>query len=140
MNCQTSQEQVSQLLDNELPQESLQPLFQHLGECEECRNIFVQTKIIHDGVKNVGHVSAPKEIDEKFAVLGMERQQSILSRKFTISVSSAFLSGVLLFMISIMAFVLFDKSIDNNRLTITTEKAYNQYLQHGFEQHFLQQN
>jgi predicted anti-sigma-YlaC factor YlaD len=92
MNCQTTKEQISQLLDNELRAEELQPMFQHLSECEECRTFFLHTKEIHDGAKAIAYVDAPEVIDLKFAVLGMEQQQSFLSRKFTVSVSSAITS------------------------------------------------
>ncbi|MDP1675299.1 MAG: zf-HC2 domain-containing protein [Bacteroidota bacterium] len=92
MNCQTTKEQISQLLDNELRAEELQPMFQHLSECEECRKFFLQTKDIHDSAKTLEYITAPKVIDQKFAVLGMEQQQSFLSRKFTISVPSAIYS------------------------------------------------
>ncbi len=92
MNCQTTKEQISQLLDNELHSEELQPMFQHLSECEECRTFFLHTKEIHDSTKSLEYVAAPKAIDQKFAVLGMGQQQSFLSRKFTISVSSVITS------------------------------------------------
>ena len=92
MNCQTTKEQISQLLDNELRAEELQPMFQHLSECEECRTFFLHTKDIHGSTKSLAYVAAPEVIDQKFAVLGIKQQQSILSRKFTISVSSAIYS------------------------------------------------
>jgi len=89
MNCQTTKEQISQFLDNELHDEELQPMFHHLGECEECRKFFLQAKEICDSAKTLEYLTAPNEIDQKFAVLGMEqKQKSILSRQFTISVSS----------------------------------------------------
>ena len=92
MNCQTTQEQISQLLDNELHAEELQPMFHHLSECEECRAFFLHTKEIHDITKSLKYIAVPEVIDQKFAVLGMEQQQSFLSRKFTISVSSTIYS------------------------------------------------
>ncbi len=93
MNCQTTKEQISQFLDTELRSVELQSMFLHLSECEECRTFFIQTKEIHDGVKSIEYIAAPEIIDQKFAVLGMEQtQQSILSRRFTISVPSALYS------------------------------------------------
>ncbi|MBI2428913.1 MAG: hypothetical protein HYV29_08985 [Ignavibacteriales bacterium] len=93
MDCLTSKVQISQFLDNELPQELLQPLFYHLGECEECRNFFVRTKVVHEGAKNVEYAAVPKELDEKFAVLEMgEKNVSLMNRKFTISVPTAIYS------------------------------------------------
>jgi len=103
MNCRTSKEQISQFLDNELPKELLQPLFQHLGGCEECRNFFVQTKAVYDVVKKLEYADVPKEVDEKFSVLGMGgKKSSLMNRKFTVSVSTALYSigafiGLLLF-------------------------------------------
>ena len=100
MDCQTSKEHISQLLDNELSPELLPPLFQHLGNCEECRNYFVQTKSVHDAVKKLEYVAVPSEMDDKFAVLEMgEKKVSWINRKFTISVSSMFYSiGVAIIM------------------------------------------
>ncbi len=105
MSCQTTQERISQLLDNELLSEELQPMFQHLSECEECRTFFLHTKEIHDSAKSLEYVAAPKSIDQKFAVLGMEQQQSFLSRKFTISVPSALYSVGAAIVMSVFIYV-----------------------------------
>lgn len=93
MNCQNTKEQISQLLDNELSAGELQSMFRHLSECEECRTFFLRAKEIHDSIQSLEYSTAPNEIDQKFAVLGMEEQShSIFSRKFTISVPSALYS------------------------------------------------
>lgn len=103
MEHNTAQEYISQFLDNELSSELLQPLFQHLGECEECRKFFVQSKSVQDQVKKVDYVSVPDMIDKKFEVLGMgEKNQRLLSQKFVVSFPSAMLSGILMMMISIL--------------------------------------
>ena len=107
MDCQTSKEHISQFLDDELSRELLPSLFQHLGDCEECRNFFVQTKLVHDTVKKMKYAAVPEDLDEKFAVLGMEeKKEPLMARKFTLSLPSAILSGFLVFIISII-FILF---------------------------------
>lgn len=111
MNCQTSKESISQFIDGELPHESLQPLFQHLGDCEECRNFFVQAKSVHDEIKKLKYVAAPNELDEKFGVLGMEREMHpLLSRRFTVSFPSAILSGFIICLMSLVFFVFMSKT------------------------------
>lgn len=112
MNCQSSNEQISLLLDNELPKEFLQPLFRHLGECEECGEFFRQTKRIHDNVKNLGYAEVPESIGRKFEILGITEIQHppLMARRFTISVSSAILSGVIICMMSLVFFAFISKS------------------------------
>lgn len=106
MNCQNYQEQISQLLDNELPAGELQPMFRHLSECEECRKFFMQTKTIHDSVRGMEYVVTPNEIDQKFAVLAMgQKQQSLLSRQFTISVPSVIYSIGAVIVLSVFIYV-----------------------------------
>ncbi|MEW6062694.1 MAG: zf-HC2 domain-containing protein [Bacteroidota bacterium] len=102
MNCQTSKKQISQLLDNELSNELLQPLFHHLSGCEGCRSFFVQAQTIHDSARKIVYIQAPEVLDQKFAVLGMESQPKV--KRITLSTSSAILSG---FVICLMSLVLF---------------------------------
>ena len=101
MNCKTSKEYVSQLLDNELADEFLQPLFQHLGECEECRAFYAQTTEIQHGFQGLPESEPSIYVDKKFDVLGIE-DRSFMHRRFTISVPSALLSAILMFMISLL--------------------------------------
>lgn len=115
MNCITNKERISQFMDDELQTEELQPMFQHLGECEECRKFFVQTKTIRDGIKNFEQVEVPESINKKFDVLAMEeKKQPLMHRKFTVSVPSALLSGIVVLMISIL-FVSFINTIQFDR-------------------------
>ena len=103
MEHNTAQEQISQFLDDELPKEELQPMFMHLGECDECRGFFVRSNSIRDTAKQMRYMPFPDQIDQKFSVLGMNNTQtSLLKRTFTISVPSAMLSVLLVFMISIV--------------------------------------
>lgn len=129
MNCQTSKEQISQLLDNELPKEFLQPLFRHLGECEECGKFFLQTKEIHDSAKTLEYITVPNEIDQKFAVLGMEQQQSVLSRKFTVSVSSVIASvGAV---IAMVLFIYVSGTIQEKQIAAQYQQAINLTMPFG---------
>ena len=104
MNHQIRKEQISQLLDNELPQESLQPLFQHLGECGECRSFFMQTKSIHDNMKMLDYTTVPDVLDQKFAVLGMDIKTPFFARTFSLSVPAAVLSAFLVVITSMLLF------------------------------------
>ncbi len=130
MNCQTTKEHISQFLDNELRSEELQPMFQHLGECKECGTFFLHTKEIHDSAKSLEYVASPKGIDQKFAVLGMEQpQKSILSRKFTISVSSAIYSvGAF---IAMVLFIYVSGTIQEKQIAAQYRQAMNLTMPFG---------
>ncbi len=105
MNCQTSKEYISQFLDNELSQNFLQPLFLHLGECDECRNFFVQVKSIHDSVKKLSYLPVPESLDQKFSVLGLvKKNEPLMNRKLTVSVPSAIYSLCALVVITLFMY------------------------------------
>ena len=101
MNCKTSKEYVSQLLDNELADEFLQPLFQHLGDCEECRVFYSQTQAIQRGFQRMPKSEPSLSVEKKFDLLSIE-DRPLMHRRFTISVPSALLSAILMFMISLL--------------------------------------
>ncbi|MFA6455591.1 MAG: zf-HC2 domain-containing protein [Bacteroidota bacterium] len=106
MNCITSKELVNEFLDNELSPELLQPLFSHLADCAACREFLVKTKTIHDAVASLQNIPAPAELDRKFAILGIQAGTvPVINRRIAVSVPSAILSGVLVFMISIVFFL-----------------------------------
>ncbi|MFA6468930.1 MAG: zf-HC2 domain-containing protein [Bacteroidota bacterium] len=106
MNCITAKELVNEFLDNELSPELLQPLFAHLADCTECRKFLVQTKTVHDAAAAIRHIPAPAELDRKFNILGIQAEEvPAINRRIAVSIPSAILSGVLVFMISIVFFL-----------------------------------
>ena len=114
MNCTTSKEQISQMLDGELEQEILQPLFQHLSECSDCRIFFSQTQIIKNTLQHLPVLLPDKKVDEKFAVLELiEKKQPLMNRKFMVSVPSIVLSGILALMVSILLLISFNPKNEN---------------------------
>ncbi|MDD8016863.1 MAG: zf-HC2 domain-containing protein [Bacteroidota bacterium] len=124
MDCQTSKEYISQFLDNELPQELLQPLFRHLADCGECRTFFVHTKSIHDSVKKLEYVPVPESLDQKFAVLGMEEKKvSVLFKNNFVSIPTAILSVIFAFMISILIFFSLDASTSPSAFSSINQQA-----------------
>ena len=89
MDHQSIQEQVSQFLDNELPTSMLQPMFQHLSECDVCRTFFVNSNTIHDTAQKIKEENAPEPLDRKFVALGMTKAISkFQNRSLTIPVPS----------------------------------------------------
>ncbi|MFA6541997.1 MAG: zf-HC2 domain-containing protein [Bacteroidota bacterium] len=114
MNCQTGKEYISQLLDNELESEFLQPLFQHLAECSECRSFYTRTRSIQKTLGHLPNHELPELVDQKFAVLAIGKEKrTLMNRKITIPVPSAMLSGVFVFMLSIL-FVFFIRNLQSN--------------------------
>ena len=90
MNCQTSKEYISQMLDNELGNEFLQPLFQHLAECSECRSFYTRTQRIQQTMQRLPVSELSATVDEKFDVLTMgTKKQSFRNWKISISIPSA---------------------------------------------------
>lgn len=90
MNCQTGKEYISQLLDNEMESEFLQPLFQHLAECSECRTFFTRTQSIQQTMQRLPVSELSATVDEKFDVLTMgTKKQSFRKWKISISIPSA---------------------------------------------------
>lgn len=127
MKCQECQEQISQLLDNELLQDAMQPMFRHLGECGTCRMFFLSAKSIHDTARHLEHTPAPEALDHKFNIMNMgEGGQSFLTRTFTFSVPSAMLSGLLVFMISFL-FLFFINTIQTS-LQLDEQKPEAEYF------------
>lgn len=106
MNCQETQEQISQFIDNALSPELLQPMFQHLSDCEKCRSFFMNSNIVHEAAKKIDAVAVPDALDRKFAPLTMNNVNNYTGKRMiTFSIPSAILSGVLIFMMSLLLFL-----------------------------------
>ena len=98
---------MNKYFDNEATDAELKELFLHLSESEESRTLFVDMKRVNESLMQKPDFEFPKEIDQKFAVLGMkEKHQPILSRQFTISVSSAIYSVGAVIVMSLFIYVM----------------------------------
>ncbi|MFA5834886.1 MAG: zf-HC2 domain-containing protein [Bacteroidota bacterium] len=107
MNCQEHQEQISQFLDNELPQDALQPMFQHLAACGACREFFFTAKSIHDTARQLEYTPVPELLDQKLGVLDMT-SRPLLERRFIISIPTAMLSMIAVFLFGAAVLLSFD--------------------------------
>jgi hypothetical protein len=122
MNHDINKEQISQLLDNELAGGFVQPLFQHLAECEECRTFFLRANAIQEAAKGLKPVSVPGEIDRKFSVLAIGDQRStILNRTITISIPSVIMSVGALIMMTLCIYII--GSIQEKNLTAQYQRS-----------------
>jgi hypothetical protein len=109
MSHESIQEMISQFTDDALPQEELPGLFRHLSECEECREFFVHTKKIHDGMKQLIPPVVPAELDKTFSILKIGvPDRPLLERSFTLSVPSILLSVIAMSLFSIAVVLSFD--------------------------------
>jgi anti-sigma factor RsiW len=68
MKCDEYQEQVSALIDNELPDEDAKGLFEHMGGCVACRATLRSALELRANLTEDVPLLAPRELDQK--VLG----------------------------------------------------------------------
>ncbi|MFH0988723.1 MAG: zf-HC2 domain-containing protein [bacterium] len=65
MNCEEYQYQISQLVDNELGEDSSCALFYHLHTCSECRHFFKSLLHLHSGVQSLPTIKVSDEVVKK---------------------------------------------------------------------------
>ncbi len=51
MNCKEAKLKINALIDNEIEEKEIDPLFQHLAECSECRNYYKELLKINREMK-----------------------------------------------------------------------------------------
>ena len=97
---------MNRYFDNDLPDSEAEKLFSLLSASQESRMLFAGMKAVYESLLQPPPIesgSFPDGIDQKFALLNFgAARKPLMARRFTISVPSAMLSGLLLFMISFL--------------------------------------
>ena len=59
MNCELCQNQISRLMDGELPIEESAEMFDHLGKCETCRKFYYQLRSLNLSLGQLRQANVP---------------------------------------------------------------------------------
>lgn len=74
MNHEHIREQVSLLLDQELPDDAQRALLLHLAECRECRSFFRSVNTVRAALQRRRVDIVPSELDRRFGILAMHER------------------------------------------------------------------
>ncbi len=97
---------MNRYFDNDLTDAEEGILFLHLGSSQESRSVFAALKSVHGALQHPAGVTYPVSLDRKLGALNAGQNDPRPQKKsITLSVPSAILSGVLIFMMSILFFL-----------------------------------
>ncbi len=81
MPCESIQEQISTLLDNELPLAETQAVFAHLGTCRHCAVFYSQAAAISTRMRKAEGPVAPDSLDARMLRALDGRREHLMSER-----------------------------------------------------------
>lgn len=96
---------MNKYFDDETSDGELQSLFTYLGASAEGRELFSSMKHVHESLNRTPDIEFPKGIDEKLAALLIRgKEQSMISRTFTVSLRSTVYSACAVLVIGLFMY------------------------------------